>query len=45
MDMKLEVAVTDVSDADCAKEFYRRVGWRRDADFPFDNGSHARMPT
>ncbi len=38
MDMKLEVAVIPVSDADRAKEFYGRLGWRLDADFPFDNG-------
>ena len=38
MDMKFEVAVIPVSDADHAKEFYGRLGWRLDADFPFDNG-------
>ena len=38
MDMKFEVAVIPVSDADRAKEFYGRLGWRLDADFPFDNG-------
>ena len=38
MDMKLEVAVIPVSDADRAKEFYSGLGWRLDADFPFDNG-------
>jgi catechol 2,3-dioxygenase-like lactoylglutathione lyase family enzyme len=38
VDMKLEVAVIPVSDADRAKEFYGRLGWRLDADFPFDNG-------
>ena len=38
MDMKLEVAVIPVSDADRAKEFYARLGWRLDADLPFDNG-------
>jgi catechol 2,3-dioxygenase-like lactoylglutathione lyase family enzyme len=37
-DMKLEVVVIPVSDVDRAKEFYARVGWRLDADFPFDNG-------
>jgi catechol 2,3-dioxygenase-like lactoylglutathione lyase family enzyme len=30
--MKLEVVVT-VSDADRAKEFYKALGWRLDADF------------
>ncbi len=38
MDMKFEVAVIPVSDADRAKEFYGRLGWRLDADFPFANG-------
>src|SRR5262245_23995377 len=37
-DMKLEVVVIPVSDADRAKEFYEGLGWRLDADFPFDNG-------
>jgi catechol 2,3-dioxygenase-like lactoylglutathione lyase family enzyme len=31
-DMKLEVLVIPVSDADRAKEFYSRLGWRLDAD-------------
>ncbi len=38
MDMKLEVVIIPVSDVDRAKEFYGRLGWRPDADFPFDNG-------
>ena len=38
MDTKLEVVVIPVADADRAKEFYGRLGWRLDADFPFDNG-------
>jgi catechol 2,3-dioxygenase-like lactoylglutathione lyase family enzyme len=38
VDLKLEVVVIPVSDADRAKEFYGRLGWRLDADFPFDNG-------
>src|SRR5580692_5676834 len=37
-DLKLEVVVIAVADADRAKEFYGRLGWRLDADFPFDNG-------
>jgi catechol 2,3-dioxygenase-like lactoylglutathione lyase family enzyme len=37
-DLKLEVVVIPVSDVDRAKEFYRNLGWRLDADFPFDNG-------
>jgi catechol 2,3-dioxygenase-like lactoylglutathione lyase family enzyme len=38
VDLKLEVVVIPVADADRAKEFYGRLGWRLDADFPFDNG-------
>ncbi|MGD0965758.1 MAG: VOC family protein [Candidatus Acidiferrales bacterium] len=38
VDWKLEVVVIPVSDADRAKEFYGRLGWRLDADFRFDNG-------
>jgi catechol 2,3-dioxygenase-like lactoylglutathione lyase family enzyme len=37
-DMKLEVVVIPVSDVDCAKKFYGKLGWRLDADFFFDNG-------
>src|SRR6202521_5038698 len=33
VDMKVEVVVIPVSDVDRAKEFYRRLGWRLDADF------------
>lgn len=33
IDMKLEVVVIPVSDADRAKEFYESLGWRLDADF------------
>jgi|SRR5437763_5126603 len=33
MDMKLEVAVVPVSDVDRAKDFYKSLGWRLDADF------------
>ncbi len=36
--LKLEVVVIPVSDVERAKEFYQRLGWRLDADFPFDNG-------
>jgi catechol 2,3-dioxygenase-like lactoylglutathione lyase family enzyme len=36
--LKLEVVVIPVSDVDRAKQFYIRLGWRLDADFPFDNG-------
>ena len=38
VDMKLEVVVIPVSDVYRAKEFYKKLGWRLDADFPFDNG-------
>jgi catechol 2,3-dioxygenase-like lactoylglutathione lyase family enzyme len=38
MDMKLEAVVLPVSDVDRAKRFYQMLGWRLDADFPFDNG-------
>ena len=38
MDMKLEVVVVPVADVDQAKDFYLRLGWRLDADFPFENG-------
>ena len=32
VDMKIEVIVIPVSDVARAKEFYRRLGWRLDAD-------------
>src|SRR5262245_19377649 len=38
VDLKLEVVVIPVTDVDRAKEFYGALGWRLDADFPFDNG-------
>jgi catechol 2,3-dioxygenase-like lactoylglutathione lyase family enzyme len=38
IDMKLEAVVIPVSDVDRAKRFYAHLGWRLDADFPFDNG-------
>ena len=38
VDLKLEVVVIPVSDVDRAKQFYASLGWRLDADFPFDNG-------
>jgi catechol 2,3-dioxygenase-like lactoylglutathione lyase family enzyme len=38
VDMKLEVVVLPVSDVDRTKRFYQALGWRLDADFPFDNG-------
>jgi catechol 2,3-dioxygenase-like lactoylglutathione lyase family enzyme len=38
VDMKLEAVVIAVSDVDRAKTFYGNLGWRLDADFPFENG-------
>ena len=38
VDMKLEAVVIPVADVDRAKAFYGSLGWRLDADFPFDNG-------
>jgi len=38
VDMKFEVVVIPVVDVDRSKEFYTKLGWRLDADFPFDNG-------
>ena len=37
-DLKLEVVVIPVSDADRSKAFYERLGWRVDADFADDAG-------
>ena len=41
VDMKFEVIVIPVSDADREKEFYGRLGWRLDADY--DNGKDFRI--
>src|SRR3989442_12452807 len=38
VDMKFEVIVIPVADVDRSKVFYTKLGWRLDADFPFDNG-------
>lgn len=38
VDMKFEVVVIPVADVDRSKKFYVTLGWRLDADFPFDNG-------
>jgi catechol 2,3-dioxygenase-like lactoylglutathione lyase family enzyme len=38
VDLKFEVVVIPVADVDRAKAFYAGLGWRLDADFPFDNG-------
>ena len=37
-DLLLEAVVIPVADVDRAKAFYVGLGWRLDADFPFDNG-------
>jgi catechol 2,3-dioxygenase-like lactoylglutathione lyase family enzyme len=37
-DLLLEALVIPVADVDRAKAFYVGIGWRLDADFPFDNG-------
>ena len=37
IDMKFEIVVLPVSDIDRAKEFYSKLGWRLDADFPGPN--------
>lgn len=38
LDLKLEVVIIPVADADRSKAFYAGLGWRLDADFSFDNG-------
>src|SRR3984957_20649093 len=38
VDMRFEVIVIPVADVDRSKAFYAKLGWRLDADFPFDNG-------
>jgi catechol 2,3-dioxygenase-like lactoylglutathione lyase family enzyme len=38
VDMKLEAVVIPVADVDRSKMFYTKLGWRVDADFPFENG-------
>lgn len=37
-DMKFEAVVIPVANVGRSKEFYTKLGWRLDADFPFDNG-------
>ena len=37
MELKLEVVTLPVSDVDRAKNFYKKLGWREDADFAGDN--------
>jgi catechol 2,3-dioxygenase-like lactoylglutathione lyase family enzyme len=41
VDMKLEVVVVPVSEVDRAKDFYKALGWREDADF--DAGADFRV--
>lgn len=36
--MKFEAVVIPVADVDRSKAFYTKLGWRLDADFPYDNG-------
>jgi catechol 2,3-dioxygenase-like lactoylglutathione lyase family enzyme len=38
VDMKIEVVVLPVSDVDRAKQFYKALGWREDADVVVDGG-------
>ena len=38
MDMKLEVAIVPVTDIDRAKDFYKSLGWRLDAEFSGEDG-------
>ena len=38
VDMKFEAVIIPVADVDRSKAFYTKLGWRLDADFPFDNG-------
>jgi catechol 2,3-dioxygenase-like lactoylglutathione lyase family enzyme len=40
-DLRIEIVVVPVSDVDRAKEFYRSLGWRLDADF--DSGNEFRV--
>ena len=40
VDMKLEAVVVPVSDVDRAKQFYKGLGWREDADFLVDESFH-----
>jgi len=38
MELRLEAVVVPVADVDRSKDYYTKLGWRLDADFPFDNG-------
>ena len=41
VDMNLEVVTLPVSDADRAKDFYQRLGWRLDADIAVGDATSA----
>ena len=45
MDMKLEVVVVPVSDVDRAKQLYKGLGWREDADFVGDESFRSEQLT
>ena len=38
IDMKLEVVILPVSDAERTKQFFTSLGWREDADFVISRG-------
>jgi catechol 2,3-dioxygenase-like lactoylglutathione lyase family enzyme len=38
VEMKFEAVVIPVANVDRSKAFYTKLGWRLDADFPYDNG-------
>ena len=38
VDMKFEVVVIPIADVERSKEFYTKLRWRLDADFPYDDG-------
>jgi hypothetical protein len=47
VDMRFEAVVIPVADVDRSKEFSTKLGWRIEADFPFDSGfrkSSSRLP-
>jgi hypothetical protein len=45
VDLKFEVVVIPVSDADRAKEFYGRLGWRLDADYMVREQAGTELPS
>ena len=44
-DLKLEVVVLPVSDAERSKAFYESLGWRLDGDFVFSETSRRPAPS